>query len=476
MPGMSQPPVVTRFAPSPTGLLHAGNLRTALFNYLLARRAGGRFILRIEDSDASRAYPDAEAALQQDLEWLGIDWDLGPGRGEPSAWRQSARQDAYQAALDTLMAADRAYYCFCSIERLRALREAQQKAGQPPRYDGCCAALDPEEAANRVAAGESATVRLRLPATGDMTFNDLVRGEQRFDASAYGDPVIRRADGSVAFLFANALDDARMGVTHVLRGEDHLSNTPLQRQLFDGLGVAPPCYGHLSLVVDAHGAPLSKRSQAAAVAVLRSEGYRPQALLNYLARLGNPMPGDDLLDMDGLAEGFAPDRLSRSPARFDPTQLDGWQQQAMAAIPLSTLRAYLKINVPAERLDGFLALVRPNLRVAEEVNDWAERIFSADWRVDPATAAGSPQPAAAFYETVARVIEATGTDDWSALRPALEAATERRGGAMMKPLRHALTGLGHGPALGEIIRLMPEPVRHLRLQRAADAAAGVIDA
>jgi glutamyl-tRNA synthetase len=473
---MNEPPVVTRFAPSPTGLLHAGNLRTALFNYLLGRRAGGRFILRIEDSDATRVDPEAEDAIQQDLQWLGMSYDVGPGRGDPSAWRQSARQDAYQAGVEALLAADQAYYCFCAVERLRALREAQQKAGQPPRYDGCCAAIDPDEAAARVAAGESATVRLRIPATGDLTYNDLVRGEQRFDAQAYGDPVIRRADGSVAFLFANALDDARMGVTHVLRGEDHLSNTPLQRQLLKGLGLAPPAYGHLSLVVDAHGAPLSKRSQTAGVAALRSQGYRPEAVLNYLARLGNPGLADTLLDMHELAERFAPERLSRSPARFDQAQLDGWQQQAMAAIPLSTLQAHLRIEVPANRLDGFLALVRPNLRVADEVNDWAVRIFSADWRIDSAAAAESPRPAAAFYETVARVIEATGTDDWAELRPALEAATERRGGAMMKPLRFALTGLAHGPALGEIIRLMPASVRRLRLQRAAAGAAGDLDA
>ncbi len=473
---MNTPPVKTRFAPSPTGRLHAGNLRTALFNWLLARRHAGAFMLRIEDSDSQRNDPTAIDAIRADLQWLGLAWDEGPGAGAPSDWQQSARASVYAEAAERLIAAEAAYPCFCSATRLAALRDRQRRAGQPPRYDGHCAGLDPVQSAKRRAAGEPAVLRLRMPESGKIEFHDLVRGAQSVRAGELGDPVILRADGSAAFLFANALDDALMGITHVLRGEDHLSNTPRQQVLLRHLGLPVPAYGHLALLVDTEGAPLSKRRGDASIAGLREAGYRPEALLNYLARLGNPVPDDSLKAAAELASDFDPATLSRSPARFDHQQLDHWQAMAMAAAPVESLRPALEPGrVPVDREADFLALVQPNLRFAAELNDWAGRFFdTADVLSDDAMVA-LREAGPAFFETVATALESADTGDWKQLRPALEAATGRRGGAMMKPLRLALTGLGRGPALGAIIDLMPADIRRARLQRAAAVAASGVE-
>lgn len=471
---MTDHTVITRFAPSPSGALHAGNLRTALFSLLLARHSKGKFVLRIEDSDSARLDRAAIDGIQADLRWLGLHWDEGPGEGvDPIHWRQSARSAVYARAAQTLLAQGDAYWCFCTAERLAALRSEQQAAGKPPRYDGCCRDLSSSEANQRHERGESAVLRLRMPTSGTLAFDDLIRGTQSTAAEALGDPILQRADGSPAFLFANALDDAAMGVSHVLRGEDHLSNTPRQQVLLARLGYSAPAYGHVSLVVDADGAPLSKRSGAAGIASLREAGYRPEALVNYLARLGNPLAEESLLDLDGLAAVFDVARLSRSPARFDFAQLDHWQSQAMAALPPTTLLSYLQFSgVPENQRLALAELVQPNLHRADEIEAWAVRLFDpgliaiADEK--PLQTAG-----AAFFEQVDSVLNDSGDADWSVLRPLLESTTGQRGGAMMKPLRLALTGLAYGPALGEVIRLMPPAIRQARLQRAiAIAAAG----
>jgi len=473
---MSDRFVRTRFAPSPSGELHVGNLRTALFNWLLARHYNGAFVLRIEDSDAQRSDAERIERVQRDLDWLGLGWEAGPGLGSPADWQQSQRTEHYAEAAERLRGMDAAYYCFCSSERLAALRERQKKAGHPPRYDGCCAGLDPADAARRVAAGEPAVLRLRMPDEGVIRFTDAVRGEQSFRAADLDDPIIRRADGSAAFLFANALDDALMGITHVLRGEDHLSNTPRQIVLLERLAQPAPVYGHLSLVVDDHGAPLSKRRGAPGVTDLRAAGLRPAALVNYLARLGNPVPDDGLEGLEALARGFEPARLGRRPARFDRRQLDYWQSLAMAAAPLESLRPALVVDaVPDDRVAAFIRLVQPNLKAADELNDWALRLFAPQSVLDDTLADRLRPLEAGFFETVIGVLESASTDDWKPLRAQLEAATGRRGGALMKPLRQALTGLDHGPALGDIIHLMPAAIRRMRLQQAARTAASGAD-
>ncbi len=473
MLSMTSNPVKTRFAPSPTGKLHLGNLRTAIFNVLLARRHGGHFLLRIEDSDLARNDPSAFEAIAADLRWLGLEWDEGPGRGESHDWQQSARAGVYAEAADQLLAVDAAYWCFCTQERLAELRATQARQGQAPRYDGCCAAIDPQQAHQRRADGESAVLRLRMPDSGELTFEDLVRGHQGFPAKALGDPVIQRADGTAAFLFANAVDDGLMGVTHVLRGEDHLSNTPRQMVLLARLGLTAPAYGHVSLVTDAEGAPLSKRSGSAGIAELHATGYRPEALLNYLARLGNAGLDETLHDLDSLARAFDPSRLAKSPARFDRAQLDHWQSLAMAEASVESLLPALTVDcLPADRREPFIHLVQPNIQFADELNDWAWRLFAGELALsdDAVKAIQSKQPG--FFTQINQALEeASGEIDWQVWRPKLEAITGFKGGQMMKPLRFALTGLGYGPALGAVINLMAPDIRRTRLARAQALAA-----
>ncbi len=475
---MTSNAVKTRFAPSPTGKLHLGNLRTALFNVLLARRDGGHFLLRIEDSDLARNDASAFDAIAADLRWLGLDWDEGPGIGAPQDWQQSARAEVYTSAADKLLAADAAYWCFCSQQRLAELRAEQTRQGKAPRYDGCCASLPRREADDRRAAGEPAVLRLRMPQSGMLEFNDLVRGQQTVPADALGDPVIQRADGTAAFLFANALDDGLMGVTHVLRGEDHLSNTPRQQVLLRQLGLTAPAYGHLSLVTDEAGAPLSKRSGSAGIAELHAAGYRPEAVLNYLARLGNAGLDEQLHDLDGLARAFEPSRLARSPARFDRSQLDHWQSLAMAQADMASLLPALTADcLPADRRESLVALVQPNIRFAHELNDWAQRLFADELELSAdAVAAIRSRDAEFFGQIDQALLEASGEIDWQVWRPRLEALTGCKGGKLMKPLRFALTGLGHGPALGAVINLMVPETRRTRLQRAAAMAGEADDA
>ncbi|WP_222519246.1 glutamate--tRNA ligase [Spiribacter salinus] len=471
---MTTTSVKTRFAPSPTGLLHAGNLRTALFNALMAWRHDGTFLLRIEDSDTERTDPHALEAIQADLHWLGLHWDEGPGAASPPAqWQQSARAADYSRAVAGLLETGAAYPCFCSAERLAALRDQQRAAGAPIRYDGCCARIDAADARQRQAAGEPAVIRLRLPDGDTVAFEDLVRGHQSFALDALGDPVVQRADGRVSFLLANAIDDALMGVTHVLRGEDHLSNTPRQLVLLNALDLPTPQYGHVGLVVEDDGAPLSKRTGAPGVGELRRAGYLPEAVVNYLARLGNSGPGDGLETLDTLAARFEPERLGRGPARYDAAQLDHWQAEAMATLPEARLlEAVEPAWVPAEKRADFVRLVRANLKTLGDLQDWAERLCAPAPAFTEAATAAVTGADPEFFRAAIQTLETADDMDWAVLRPALESATGCRGGQLMKPLRFALTGLGYGPGLGDVIAFMPADIRRTRLNKAAEQAAG----
>src|SRR5258708_7290258 len=259
-----------RFAPSPTGQLHVGNARTALFNWLLARGQGGAFILRIEDTDVERSTRESEASIVEDLRWLGLDWDEGPDvGGSRGPYRQSERLHLYQSYATELLAADAAYYCFCSTAQLEAQRQETLATGLPSRYPGTGRRLSQDQAAARIAEGERPAIRFRVPDAGDVAFTDLVRGDVRFPIDVIGDPVIVRADGHPAYNFAVVVDDALMEVTHVIRGEDHISNTPRQLLLYEALGFAPPAFAHLSMVLGPDHAPLSKRHGATSVGDFR---------------------------------------------------------------------------------------------------------------------------------------------------------------------------------------------------------------
>ncbi len=461
----------TRFAPSPTGLLHLGNLRTALFNALLARRDGGDFVLRIEDTDVERSRAEYVQALCEDLRWLGLDWQEGPEvEGIHRPYAQSARQPVYEAYYEQLEAADLAYPCFCTERELELSRRSQRAAGKAPRYAGTCAHLSTEERQARRDRGLVPTLRFRVPGGRSVTFTDHVRGPQRFDTDDIGDFIIRRADGTPAFFFSNAVDDALMGITHVLRGEDHLTNTPRQLLLLEALGLGAPSYAHISMITGDDGAPLSKRNGSRAVSELREAGFLPEAVVNHLARLGHTYEDNALLSLDGLSAGFDLARLGRAPARFDESQLRHWQREALHALPDERMRQWMRDAagelLPADREAAFMATVRDNVQFPGDVCQWCHILFDDVPEPDAGALAWLQQAGPAFFQAAA---DAGG--DWQAIAGAVKEATGAKGKQLFMPLRLALTGLNHGPELPDIHGLLGEDEARRRFLQAARRAA-----
>jgi nondiscriminating glutamyl-tRNA synthetase len=464
-------PVITRFAPSPTGALHLGNARTALFNWLYARRHGGRFVLRIEDTDRARSDEAQIGALCAELEWLGLRWDAGPDRDDGRGpYRQSARTALYEAAWERLAADGRAYPCYCTPLELEMMRKSQLAAGRPPRYAGTCATLDATGRAARSLEGRVPSLRFRVPPGRAIVYDDLVRGPQRFASDELGDFVIRRSDGGAAFLFCNAFDDATMGVTHVLRGEDHVANTPRQRLLAEALGHVPPAYGHLPLLVGADDAPLSKRHGGASVAEVRAAGYLPAAVINLLARLGHTYAVDGWLEPAALVEGFELGALGRAPAHFDLAQLRHWQREAVQRAPSAALEAWVHGRLPPGAEARFVAAVRANLVLPADAAEWAQVVYGELPCADEAlraviVSAGAPFFAAALAAVAERV-------DYAVLIAALRTATGRKGRELFQPLRAALTHRLDGPELAALLEVMPAVSVRARLARAREFAAG----
>ncbi len=455
----------TRFAPSPSGELHLGNARTALFNWLLARRDGGRFLLRIEDTDAERSKAEFTAQLKDDLQWLGLAWD-----GE--IVEQSKRGDVYRQALDRLASVGRVYPCYCTSLEIEISRKTQLASGKPPRYAGTCRHLDENQRAAKIAEGRKPTLRFKVPDSGRVEFLDLVHGEQRFECADIGDFIVQRADRSAAFFFSNIVDDALSGVTVVLRGEDHLSNTPRQLMIAEALGLPAPAYGHISLITSADGSPLSKRHGAKSLKRLKQEGYLPLALVNHLFRLGHSTELHGLQTLDELARGFDPTHLVRSPARFDPVQLEVWQRDAVHRLTLDEACVWLGAHKPEQVADdawrAFAQVVQANLILPADVTPWVQAIFGDDIELDDEgrsiiTAAGN-----AFFGAAVTAAGEAG-NDWKALSQRVRDLTGKKGPELFKPLRYALTGQGHGPELAPLLALLtPERIR-ARLARWSSA-------
>jgi glutamyl-tRNA synthetase len=456
---------VTRFAPSPSGELHLGNARTALFNYLLAKRSGGRFLLRIEDTDAERSKPEYTAQLKADLQWLGLPWD-----GE--IVEQSRRGAVYAEAFAKLEQAGRVYPCYCTPLEIEVSRKTQLAAGRPPRYAGTCRNLDAHQRAARLAEGRKPTLRFRVPEGGRVEFVDLVHSEQVFDCADIGDFIVQRADGSAAFFFSNVIDDALTGVTTVLRGEDHLSNTPRQLLLAMALELKAPTYGHLSLITSADGSPLSKRFGAKSLRQLRESGYLPIAINNHLFRLGHSSELHGLQSLEALAAAFDTSHLVRSPARFDPVQLEVWQRDAVHRLSpdaaLEWMTPHLPSSLAPEAAREFVAVTQANVVLPAEIEPWLAVAFG---EVPPPDAEGAALMSAAgpeFFAAAAAAVRAHGTD-WKAITQAVREATGRKGPELFKPLRYALTGQGHGPELAPLLKLMGAPRALQRLERLAAA-------
>ena len=461
---------VTRFAPSPTGELHLGNARTALFNLLLARHAGGRLLLRIEDTDAERSREAHTSALLGDLRWLGIEWDAGPDReDERGPYRQSQRGELYRGYLEALEQRQAVYPCYCTPLELELSRRAQLAAGKPPRYAGTCRELNAAERASR-AASASATLRFRVPRGAHIDFVDFVRGPQSFLSDDIGDFVVRRADGSGAFFFCNAVDDACMGVTHALRGEDHLTNTPRQLLILSALTLPAPSYGHVALIVGADGAPLSKRHGATSVREYRERGYLPHALTNHLFRLGHSSAQHGLLELQQMAHAFDIQHLGRAPARFDVQQLNVWQKDVVHHLSPEAARTWLSAVLPPaleERAaSAFIAALLPNLVLPEDALPWLDIVFGGLPVLEP-QAAQVVSAAGSGYFAAAAAAAARDGNDLPAIAGAVRAATGRKGAALYMPLRVALTGRAHGPELAPLLKAMPAGKARERLERFA---------
>jgi glutamyl-tRNA synthetase len=449
---------VTRFAPSPTGRLHIGNIRTALHNWLLARQAGGTFILRIDDTDAERSSEDHVAAIREDLSWLGLDWD----REE----RQSARLERYEAAFAALRAAGRIYPCYESAQELEVKRKIALGRGRPPIYDRAALKLTDAERAAKEAQGIAPHWRFLLDHAAPIVWEDGIRGVQKFDPAQLSDPVIRRADGSWLYLMPSVVDDIDMGVTHVLRGEDHVSNTAVQIQIFTALFAAGfgapqgdaktlPAFAHEALLVGREG-KLSKRLGSLGCDSFRARGIEPETIIALLARLGTSLPVEPIVDRKLLIAGFDLSTFGRAPARFDEAELGRLNAAIVRQLPFAAVQDRL----PEGMDEAGWRAIRPNLARVSEAADW--------WRLvtGPITPPAFSAEDRAFLAEAAAALVWSG-DPWGTLTARLKQTTGRTGRALFLPLRQALTGMDHGPDMAELLPLIGETEARSRLQAAA---------
>ena len=423
---------VVRFAPSPTGLLHVGNIRAALFNWLFARRHGGKFILRLDDTDRARSTPQYEAAIERDLAWLGLAWDIKE--------RQSDRLAHYDTARDALIASGRLYPCYETPEELEFKRRRLLAQGRPPVYDR--AALKLDDAARKALEGEGRRPHWRFKLTaGQVRWNDLVRGAQHVDEASQSDPVLVRADGSYLYSFTSVVDDIAFGITHVIRGEDHVTNTGAQIQVFEALDGPVPVFAHLPLLVDAAGGGLSKRTGSLSIGELRERGIEPLAICSLLARLGTADPVEPVTSLEGLIGTVDFARVGRAAARFSEEELAHLSARTLHAMPYAAVRERL----PGDLGEAFWLAVRGNLAKMADARVWvdvvrgpiAPRIEEPVFLADAAKAL-PPEP---WTDTT-----------WKAWTSALSAASGRKGRALFHPLRLALTAQDNGP---EMARLLP---------------------
>jgi len=466
-------PLATRFAPSPSGHLHLGNARTALLSYLAARKTAGRFILRVEDTDEGRSSDEFMEALFEDLRWLGLEWDEGPDVGGPHApYRQQQRKELYADWLAKLDAAGLTYPCYCTPAELSIGRKRMLSAGKPPRYPGTCRDLTLEQRAEREARGLPAALRYRVPMGESIEFTDVVHGVQRFLSDDIGDFIIRRADGSTAFFFSNAIDDALMRVTLVLRGDDHLTNTPRQLMILKALQLPAPQYAHVALLLGMDGAPLSKRNGALSLRELRERGYLPGALRNHLVRLGHSCVTDGWLDHAAMLADFDLQRLGRAAARFDNEQLLHWQKEAVAHLSIDEFQRWIAHELPtgvdAAASATFTAAVRHNILFPPDANRWVEVVFGTLSAAAPEALAAIRDAGDAFFGA-ARDVFARTHDFKQAVRE-IGQQTARKGPALYMPLRAALTGETHGPELAPLLPLIPPAEVSSRLTKAQELA------
>lgn len=428
--------VVTRFAPAPTGRLHVGNIRTAVHNWLFARKHGGRFILRLDDTDRERSSEAHANGIREDLDWLGLAWD--------EEHRQSARFDRYEAAFERLREAGRVYPAYETAQELDLKRKVQLSRGRPPVYDRAALGLDQAERERLEAEGRAPHWRFRLDHDAPIEWDDLIRGRQHFEPALLSDPVVRREDGSWLYMLPSSVDDVEMGITHVLRGEDHVTNTALQIQMFEALGTTPPAFAHEALLVGSEG-KLSKRLGSLGADALREAGIEPIALVAKLARLGTSLPVEPVAEPGPLIETFDFATFGRAPARFDLDELAQLNARIVHQLPLEAVAQRLPAGMDAEDWKA----IRPNLKIVAEAAGWWDILHG---HVE-AKAAAEDRP---LIEAAAEALEAIDWDEapWPQLVALLKERTGRAGKALFRPLRLALTGRESGPEMAALLPLI----------------------
>lgn len=475
-----------RFAPSPTGPFHIGGARSALFNWLVARHADGTFLVRIEDTDLKRSTRESEENIKESLKWLGMNWDEGIDvGGDNGPYRQTERLDIYKNAVEKLIEEGKAYYCYCTAEELEESRKKQVAAGQTPVYDGHCEHLTEEQIAQYKSEGRKPVVRLKVRKQGVFAFDDMVRGHVEFQASGVGDFIIVKSDGIPVYNFAVVMDDALMGVTHVIRAEEHLSNTPRQLAIYEALGYPAPEFGHISLILGSDHKKMSKRHGATSVTEYKNMGYLPDAVVNYLALLGWAPKGEqEIFSRDELIKLFTMDRVSSNDAVFDIEKLNWINFQ------------YMKKLSPEELLDVTLPFLKNAGYVTEDLSDekkqWLTKVV---WYVRDHIYYGSqaPENVKIFFEELPELTEKElisimkQESSGKIIRAFIEALTSMdsfdetsikkcfsqlmkdtgvKGRAAFEPVRIALTGVTHGPGLYEMMELFGREKSLTRLNAA----------
>ncbi|RLQ91784.1 glutamate--tRNA ligase [Falsibacillus albus] len=464
-----------RYAPSPTGHLHIGNARTALFNYLFARHNDGKFIIRIEDTDQKRNIEGGEESQLKYLKWLGIDWDESIDiPGEYGPYRQSERNHIYQEYYNELLEKGLAYKCYCTEEELEAEREAQQARGEMPRYSGKCRHLSEEEGGKLAAEGRKPSVRFKVPAGKVYAFNDMVKQDVSFESDGIGDFVIVKKDGIPTYNFAVAVDDYLMKISHVLRGDDHISNTPKQLMIFEALGWEPPIYGHMTLIVNENRKKLSKRDESIIqfIEQYADLGYLPEALFNFIALLGwSPKGEDELFTKEELIDIFEASRLSKSPALFDKQKLTWVNNQYMKNLDLDkVVELAMPHLIKAGRISAdmseadlewvrnVVALYQEQMSFGAEIVELSEMFFKdeLDYEAEAKEVIEEeqvPQVLSAFLEEVEKLEPFEAAEIKSAIK-AVQKSTGQKGKKLFMPIRVAVTGQTHGPELPNTIELL----------------------
>ncbi len=434
-------PTMTRFAPSPTGYIHVGNLRTALMNYLITRKAGGTFILRLDDTDQERSKQEYADGIMADLEWLGIHWD----RVE----KQSLRMDRYREAAEDLKAKDRFYECFESPVELDLKRKKQLNMHRPPVYDRASLGLSADDKAKMRAEGRDGYWRFLLNQTR-IEWNDGILGPISIDAASVSDPVLIRADGQVLYTFASSVDDIDMGVTFIVRGADHVTNTATQIQIMEAMGGTPPSFAHHSLLTGAKGEELSKRLGTLSLRDLRAQGVEPMALLSLMARLGSSKPVELAHSMQDLIDGFDVGSFGAAPTKFDAEDLFPLTRAHVQSLPLPAVADRIAaLGVTAEEAPDFWDIAKANITILSDLKEWADLFQNgADPLVDPEDAD--------FIRQAMTLLPAKPWTKitWSEWTEAVKAATGRKGKGLYMPLRKALTGRANGPEMADVMPLL----------------------